>query len=207
MDCVLVEDNPNAMNTSVWHCYAKWEAGALNWYTSSGSPLTLPIDPDNCTRIYTGAPLSSIWQDMVIGPDGHPWVTIARYNSTTSSDYLFTRGTGSAWTTPTVIASGGHPLYQPEWAYCAGASFDPYTPTRVYVGAGESASGPWNIDVMDTADNGATWTKVRDLTSDTGSIANARPIRIEGYGPARVTWWRGTYTTYTNYSTALRAAA
>lgn len=208
IDFLVVEDGPDVFQSSVYHGYAKWEAGALNWYTSNGSPLSLPINPQSCTKIYDGATTPAIWQDMVIDASGHPRVTFATFPSTTESRYFFSRWTGSAWTTPTLICSGGHPLYPAEWDYCGGVSFDGYTPNRVYVSVGASSTGPWEIQTYDTTDNGATWAKVRDVTSASGTgFTNARPIRVEGQGPFRAAYFAGTYTSFTSFSTQLRAFA
>jgi len=60
-----------------------------------------------------------------------------------------------------------------------------------------------------TSDNGATWAKSRDIT--TGGSANnplkARPIGVkDSDGRVRVVWWQGTYTSFVNYSTSMRAS-
>lgn len=200
IDFLVVEDGPDVYNASVYHGYAKWESGALNWYNSAGSSLSLPIDPTACTRIYDGSTVPAIWQDMIIGPDGHPRVLFARFVSTTDSRYMFSRWTGSAWTTPVEVCAGGHPLYATEWDYCAGVAFDGYDSNRVYPSVGLSSSGPWEMQTYDSGDNGATWAKVRDITTGSASnVANARPIRVEGLGPARFGYFSGRYTSYTDY--------
>jgi hypothetical protein len=204
IDLFLSTHHPNEGAASLYHCYMQLDAGVEKFYQSDGTLIGTSTEPENGTLIYDGATLDGWCYDITYGADGRPRVLFTKYESTTDHRYMFSRWTGSVWTTPAQIVSGGSYLYAAEANYSGGMCFDGANPDRVY--ASVQASGQWEIQDWRTTDSGATWNKWRDITSGS-SVKNCRPWSPRGHdGALSVLWWRGTYTSYTNYSTAIWGA-
>lgn len=208
IDFYVTDDHPDLSASSLYHCYAQWVSGALSFFDSAGTPLTLPITiSTDCTQIYDGASTRAWNWDMVFGGDGHPRVVFQRTVSLSPADhrYMFARWTGSAWTTAVEIAAGGGYLYSGEPHYAGGIAFDRIDPNIVYLSRDTVSTGTFEIEQWSTDDNGATWSKDADITSGSpAGTKNARPYSpIDADSNARLLYWRGTYTSFTNYDTAL----
>lgn len=129
--------------------------------------------------------------------------------------YYYARWTGAAWQ-KRFIAHAGRPLYVAEDDYAGGICVDPQNPNVIYISS--NAQNPFNLaDTTNiplransryelwrgiTSDGGLTftWTQItNNSTSD-----NLRPyIPRRNGGEESVIWFRGTYTTYENYSTSI----
>ena len=204
IDFIVTTGHPNESASSVYHAYMQLDAGVEKFYKSDGTLIGTSMGPSDGTTVYDGSTVDGWVWDITYGADGHPRVLFARYPTTSDHRYMFARWTGSAWTTPVEIVAGGTYLYAAEANYSAGMCFDGNDPTRVYVSA--QVSGQWEIQEWRTTDNGATWAKHRDITSGS-AVKNCRPWSPRGHdGKIAVLWWRGTYTSYTNYSTAIWGA-
>lgn len=205
VDMVVTTGHPNEAATSIYHAYMEPSGGSLQFYESDGTLIGASMAPADGTLIYDGSSVDGWVWDITYGADGHPWVLFARYPSTTDHRYMFSRWTGSAWTTPVEICAAGTYLYAAEAYYSGGLCFDGNDPTRVFVSVQDGSA--WEVQEYRTDDDGATWSKYRDITSGSGSVKNCRPWSPRGHdNKLAVLWWRGTYTTYTNYSTAIWGA-
>jgi hypothetical protein len=205
IDFIISTSHPNEGASSLYHCYLLVTAGGVEtFYKSDGTVIGSSVEPESGTLVYDGSTLDGWQWDITYGSDGKPRVLFSKYVSTTDHRYMFSRWTGSAWTTPVEIVAGGSYLYAVEAYYSGGMCFDGADPDRVY--ASVQVSGQWEIQEYRTTDDGATWSKVRDITQGS-SVKNCRPWSPRGHdGKLKVLWWRGTYTTFTNYSTAIWGA-
>ncbi|MCH7227082.1 putative Ig domain-containing protein [Haloferula sp. A504] len=159
--------------------------------------------------------------DICYGADGHPVCAFqVQVDNVTGSGwnhdriyYYYARWTGTEWQRR-FVAHGGRGLYSSEDDYGGGMAIDPDNPNVIYIST--NAADPFNLGDLNnvplatddryeiwqgtTTDGGLTfsWQPVTvGSTSD-----NLRPIVPENHGYDRsVVWFRGTYTSYTNYDT------
>jgi hypothetical protein len=127
--------------------------------------------------------------------------------------YYYARWTGTGWQ-KRFIAHGGRGIYASEDDYGGGMSLDPEDPRIVYIAS--NAANPFDLSSITqvqlrtseryeiwrgfTADGGLTfsWTQI----TENSAFDNFRPIVPEGHHRiGHLLWFRGTYTTFTNYST------
>lgn len=202
IDRVTTNCHPNENAASIYHFYGKLDgSNVMQYYTSDGTLIGTSLTPSNATQIYDGTTNDAWVWDIAYGADGHPRVLFVKYVTTSDHRYMYSRWTGSAWTTPVEITTGGGYLYLAEAYYSRGLCFDAIDPDHVYLSRPESGVG--ELQEWHTTDNGATWNKIRDITTGTAAgTINARPYsprnRADELG---VLWWSGTYTSYTSYST------
>lgn len=202
--------HPNeATFITIRHFYADMTAGALVWKASDGTGISTPFDIADTTRADDGGDLKRWVSDVGVGSDGHPRILWMRYpnNDGTAIEYWHSRWTGSAWTAHKITDDGAG-LYVGEDYYHGGLRFHQGDVTRVYLSA--PVSGVRQVQEWRTADNGATWAPHRAITSggSAGSPLKFRPVGVHG-GDGRINllWLEGAYTSFTNYSTAIKAAA
>lgn len=202
--------HPVQGQSSLYHFYLQIsEAGALTAHASDGTDITadMPLVPADITQVYDGSSVKAWVADCAVGADGHPRVLWMRYpgNNGSAIEYWHARWTGSAWTS-NKITDDGAGLYSPEVYYPGGLSFDSLDATKVYLSA--PVSSKRQIQEWRTADDGATWAKHRDITTDSASGQRLRPFSpMDHDSRLSVIWFEGTYTTFTSYSTALWGAA
>lgn len=208
IDFFFTNSHPNEGASSVYHCYMRLDAGVEKFYKSDGVEITtVPVRPENATLIYDGSSVDSWVWDITYGADGHPRVLFARFPVTTDHRYMFSRWTGTAWTTPVEITAGGTYLYSAEVNYSGGICFDSQRPNVVYLSKQVGATTVWEVEEWITADNGATWTRHRNLTP-ASTEKNCRPYSPRNHdGQCAVVWWRGEYNTYVDYTTRIIGAA
>jgi hypothetical protein len=212
---VISDTHPVSGQSSIYHCYAEWHTGdgALRFYKSDGTRITVPLPfaPSDCTLVFDGSTQRAWTWDITTDASGNPRVLFTKYPSNNGSDIrmMFSRWSGSAWTAAVDIvgASVGTSLYGAEAYYTGGACFDGNDPAVVYL-AMEVTAGIYEMQKWRTSDAGATWSMVRALTSGTSSGQdNMRPVSPRNHhDKLAVVWMQGIYTTYTNWTTALRAA-
>lgn len=205
IDFLVTTGHPRDVASSIYHAYMQLDGTTEKFYSSNGTYLGTSFNPTAATQVYDGSSIDGWVWDIQYGPDGHPWVLFAKFQTTTDHRYMFARWTGSAWTTPVQICAAGSYLYLAEAWYSGGLCFDSADATRVFVSV--QVSGQWEIQEYATSDNGATWAKLRDIT--TGSaVKNCRPYSPRNRDDSlRVLWWRGSYSTYIDYDTALWGSA
>lgn len=194
----------NTGGSSLYHFYAEWDSGSstLKWYNSAGTEQTLPIDTSKATLVYDGSGGNDGWNHQIaIDGSGYPRVLFQKRVATTGTGdnrLMFSRWNGSAWTTPVEIAALGGYVYSGELSYTGVACFDGSDINTVYMGKQESSI--YEIQAWTTSDNGATWSKSRDITSGSATH-NLRPFSPLGH-PGRMAclWSAGSYTSYTSYT-------
>jgi hypothetical protein len=161
--------------------------------------------------------------DIHYGTDGNPVCafqvqvgTDATW-STSRIYYYYARWTGTGWQRR-FIAQGGRGLYAAESDYGGGMAIDPVHPNVVYIST--NAASPFALaDIQNvplsagsryeiwrgvTLDGGLTFTW--EPVTQNSDANNIRPIVPENHGYDRaVVWNRGTYNTYTSFSTKVVA--
>jgi len=190
IDFLATTDHPNIAQTSVYHFYAQWDPGssALKYYDSGGTELTLPVSEANATLIYDGSTNKGWIWDVVIDELGRPHALLQKIFSSSDHRLIYTRWNGSAWTTPVQVAAMGARITIMQDNFAPGGSFDGNDPYRVYAAVWVGAAV--ELQEFYSADNGATWSKVRDITSGSASgIKRLRPYSPRGHeGRAAVQW-------------------
>lgn len=175
---------------NLYHCYAIFNSsGVPTFYKTNGMLIgsTVARVSDDCTLVYEGASGGPAFPwDIEYGSDGHPRVVFARLNSSDDHRHMFGRWTGSAWVISEIGPSGPR-LYSTEQWSNPGISFDPRNPNRVvrslWVGAAAECQ------LWQTNDDGATWAKVRDITSgsapghhNVGAVRAINPSSAVSFG-------------------------
>lgn len=207
----VTDKHPVQGQSSLYHFYIECQVGGtLKYYTSAGVEITagLPFAPANCTQVYDGTTTKSWVSDCTIDGSGYPRILYMVYpgNDGSAIEYWHARWNGSAWSSAK-ICNDGAGLYAPEVYYHGGMCFDSMDPTKVYLSAPET--GVRQIQEWRTTDSGATWAKFRSITSGgtAGTPLKGRPYSPRNHGSeVALMWWEGTYTTFTNYNTAVKAA-
>lgn len=197
----ILSDHPFYEATSIWHMY--YEGGS--WYQTDGTEITAsqPFDVTDATLVYDGTTDRAwMWDVALDGSD--PVVAYVVYEDpypTGAWHYEYAKWNGSAWVTHEVSDAGAS-IYEPPTGgndYAGGIAIDHQDANRVWYS--KQADGTHNIFEAVTADDGATWFETQ-LTFDTDpdTSKNSRPTAVVGHnGELAVIWWRGRYTTYTDW--------
>ena len=190
-------------DSSLYHFYCEWVAGALVWYNSAGTSQTLPMDTSKATLVYSGAGALDGWNHQIaIDGSGYPRVLFQKTVSLTGTGdirLMFARWNGSAWTTPVEVTALGGYVYAGEVTYTGCSCFDGVDIDKIYIG--KEVSSRYEIQEWITTDTGATWTKSRDITTGSASgTQNLRPYSPKNHnGKLACLWGSGTYTSFTNF--------
>lgn len=208
IDFFFTNCHPNEGAASLYHCYMKLVAGVETFYKSDGTLInnTGSITPAMATLIYDGTTVEAWTWEINYGSDGNPRVLFVRYPTTSDQRLCFSRWTGTSWTAAVEIAVGGAYLYAAEANYSGGLCFDSLDTNIVFLST--PVSGVREIQEWMTTDNGATWSKRRDITTGTSAgVINARPYSPRNRSPKlAVLYWTGTYSTFNSYNTDLVGA-
>lgn len=195
--------------------------GPLN--TTSGTAGA--FNPQSFTKIFangfdaaTNGTFQASWgNDLKLDANGNPYTVFStRFNGVTTADklrYYYARFDGTSWTTR-FLAYAGKPLYSAENDYAGLVTADPSAANIVYLSTNvDPATGTALISNGDskqhyelfkgtTNDNGQTWDWLA-LTSNS-TVDNLRPVATAiSASQTSLIWMRGSYTSYTNYSTNL----
>jgi hypothetical protein len=177
---------------SVYHGYL--EGGS--WKKSDGTAAgSLPLDETDLTLVESGAAGGSRHiASLAIDPElGTPIVVYKRFPTATSADYWWSRWTGSAWSTPSLVADDGHFAVN----YQSGdVTIDQGNPFIVY--ASRDVAGTMQLFRYHTRDRGATWEEVQ-LTDGADDVIF--PLSPHNRGAALpMLAMRGSWTNATTYS-------
>ncbi len=205
--------------TSVYHGYI--EGGLL--HQSDGTPLApigAPLVPADFTPIAQGHPQLRYWlADLELDASGHPVAVLTRTDTATgySHSYVHARFDGSSWQVGE-LAYAGSSLYDGERYYTGLAAVDPASTDRVVVSTDvdpatgdplvSSADGQqhWELFEATTADDWVSWSWQALTTNST--FDNLRPIIPRGVVDGRImVWFRGSYSSFSVYSTEVVAWA
>lgn len=193
----------DAGNCNLYHFYAQHDGSTLKFYNSAGVEQTLPLDTTKATLVYDASSGEDGWNHQIaIGADGFPRVLFQKRVSTTGTGdmrLMFARWNGTSWTTPVEITALGGYVYAGEASYTGNSCFDGADTNIVYLG--KQVAGVYEIQKWATSDNGSTWSKVEDITTNSSaSVQNLRPFSPLGHnGTLACLWCGGRYTSYTNY--------
>jgi hypothetical protein len=193
IDYVVTDIAPSVGVNKLYHFYQDTSLGQL--YASDGTTITTPATPANATLIYSGA--EAMWPySMTYTADGRPVVACATQE--TGVQYREIRYvSGTTWDQHLIVATteGGFFGNQAQ-----GIAQEDGNPDRVFLGR-DVAAGDFEIFEYVSADDGDTWTQLKQVT--TGSAPDFP------YGPAGVKdfaadlaflWLTGTYTDFDDYS-------
>jgi len=164
------------------------------------------------TEITTVADLSNNVKlyDLITDSNGDAYIAFTEHVATGSGggdgDYRarWAKWDGSQWTVGSEITAMGGSLPETHY-YEGGLSLDSQDPTTVYVSV-ETSNRNYQIQEWTTSDDGASWSKVRDVSPSgptvTSPTKRGRPISPRGHqDDLRVLWWEGRYDFYTDYKT------
>ena len=204
IDFFATNTHPVLGATSLYHFYCAWDSGSstLKWYNSAGTEQTLPMTEAKATLIYDGTTNSGWNHQIAIDGSGNPRVLFQKTVGTSPYDHrlMFSRWNGSAWTTPVEILTLGPGVYNPENYYTGNSCFDGNDTDKIYVGVHNGTT--WEMQEWTTSDNGATWSKSRDITTGSAStLLNRNPYSPIGHdGHFACLWCSGSYSSFTSYN-------
>jgi hypothetical protein len=198
IDIVCNSGNPVEIlsgECSLYHLY--YDAGS--WKKSDGTVITNPPfdTATELTRIWDGSTIKA-WSWDIRNYDGVPIIVYAVFPSLTDHRYRYARWTGSSWDDHEICDAGGtiYPSAGSQDYYSGGVCLDPDNKNRIF--CSRKIGSVHQIFKGVTSDDGATWT----LTQLTSSASKCfRPQKLGGTNT--ITYVTGTYTSYTNYSTAI----
>lgn len=205
IDFFVSEGNPAEWSVSTRHFYAKWTGSQMEYHTSSGSSLVLPIHPSYATQVKASASLGTFEMSATYGSDGHPRVLMVEFVSASLSQYWFSRWNGSVWTTPVMVGLP-HPTMTGQSLNPPGACFDANNPDVIYMSVPGTNDGAFGIKEYVTKNNGYTWLPTRQMTGVPGVGVNyVRPMKVlKSDGRLACLFWTGAYPSYDNFNTAIR---
>jgi autotransporter-associated beta strand protein len=127
--------------------------------------------------------------------------------------YYYATWTGTNWQ-KRFIAQAGRPLYNGQPDYGGGMCLDPQDPTTIYIST--DAASPFDLTTTTNVPLGNNYQIWKGTTTDGGLTFTWRPItgnstidNLRPYIPRRfggepcVLWFRGTYISYTSFSTSI----
>ena len=159
--------------------------------------------------------------DMAYQTNGYPacvfQVKVDAVTGTSWSDarvyYYYARWTGTNWQ-KRFIAQAGRPLYNGQPDYGGGIALDPQDVNTIYIAT--DAASPFDLTTTTNVPLGGHYEIWKGVTSDGGltfawqavttnsTVDNLRPYVPRRFGGEPcVLWFRGTYTSYTSFSTAI----
>ncbi len=152
-----------------------------------------------------GAPFC-VFQVKVDNVTGTSWSDARIY-------YYYARWTGTNWQKQ-FIAQAGRPLYNGQPDYGGGMCLDPQDPNTIYIST--DAANPFDLTTTTDVPLGSHYQIWKGVTADGGLTFSWQPItgdstvdNLRPYIPRRfggepcVLWFRGTYTSYTSFNTAI----
>lgn len=160
--------------------YVETDNGGQSWQTVDGRKLTLPltkVDNDALVHDYESEGLNVYLKDLRFDENDHPvllYITSKGYQSGPRNDprtWTVARWTGSKWLISPITTSDNNYDFGELWMISE-------NDWRV-IGPTETGPQPYNpggeIEMWQSVDQGATWTKQREMTS--GSEMNHTYVR------------------------------
>jgi hypothetical protein len=205
----MTNGHPVEGQTSLGHFYGQLDGSSvMRWYRTDGTEITasLPFTFADITQVYDGSAVRCWVSDCAIGADGHPRILWMRYpgNNGSQIEYWHSRWTSSIWVSHKITDDGAG-LYAGEQYYHGGLCFDRMDSSKVALSA--PISGVRQIQEWSTSDSGATWSKLRDITTGgtAGNPLKFRPFGVENHdGGVRFIHAEGDYDTFVSYLTSQR---
>jgi len=217
VDLITTERHPRDYDNSIYHGYV--EGGRLldSFGKVVDSNILDPngVPPSRLSLVFQAGTRSNnvamhrAWTiDIALDKNERPRVLFqARANNSASDHRLFyARWTGSAWVWFEVCRMGAG-LYSSEGDYTGLAALHPDDDDVIYVSTAidpRNNAGLAHHEIFQgvTSDGGKTWTFTP--ITERSTVDNLRPI-VPAWGPGRTAllWFRGLYTTYRDFDTAV----
>jgi hypothetical protein len=128
-------------------------------------------------------------------------------NSPTNAEYHLYKNTGGAWTRQNLFTPAfTFPLYAGQPNYTGGMCFDQGNWDKLFIALPSGVSNGINMTEWYVNPVTGAKRKLADIAFNSqANMYNCRPQAPINWtsGHPRVTWWRGRYTTYLNYDTAV----
>jgi hypothetical protein len=205
LDFAVTTGQPNEATNSLYHFYMTVDAGGTRTFLKSDATditSSIPFDMSELTLVYDGSTDECWVWDICNNSEGLRIAYVVFTNTNQDHEYFIATYSGGSWTSESVCDGGttatADYLYATEANYSGGICLDPNDADQAYVSR-EYGSGDFRVERW--AKSG-TWAKAADISGNTSSV-NARPTATIGLSPTQVYYWRGTYTSFTSYSTAL----
>lgn len=196
--------HPDQGPSSVYHMVMRLDvSGAEKFYKSDDLLITAnPITPADATKVYDGSTYNSwVWDILV--KDGVRHVLFSKFVSSTDHRYMYAKCVSGVWTTPVEVAAAGRWLYFGQPFYSGGICFDRADPSRAFGSIKIAGVEQWTLSELSTTDGGASWSKLRDITSTVD--LNCRPTSpVNASRALRALFWSGAYSTYTSFATKIK---
>ncbi|MDQ3439484.1 MAG: BNR repeat-containing protein [Planctomycetota bacterium] len=214
---ITSEGHPRNVNNSLYAGY--FAAGNIYQMNGTlvgpaGNTLATAQSLTNLTPVFaaqaeTAGNRTRAWTtDLAVDASGNPYgVFTTRVNPGTNDHrFHYAKWTGTAWAV-NELAQAGPGLYIGEDDYTGLVAMDPNDANTLYMSTSidpttSAALGNHEIYKGVTGNNGASWTWTAITRNST--VDNLRPIMPKSSdGTRALMWFRGDYTTYTNYSTSV----
>jgi len=174
--------------TNVWYAYSP--DGGTTWKKRDGTVITLPLTAANSDLVFDSGTDHVRVHNIVTDAAGNPYIAFA-HKADPNNEYRYAKWTGSEWLTYHITTST-------VWYgttvnfYTAGAAIDDRDPRRVWLCKDRT---PFQLDLWETDDDGATWSLVETITAGTGTNNSFRVMRVTNYhNDLPVVWCVGEYT-------------
>jgi len=159
--------------------YAKSTDGMSTFEKADGTAITLPITTTNGDLVHTttGTHWEFLW-DITTDSSGNPHLISldsATVGDTNNDVSVFHHYYDSGWTTDTVMSTASKKVGTYDF-YC-GAVFEDGNPDKVYVSAGDGASGK---GMMQIYEKDGTWSKTSDISTDSPGDS-FRPMSVHNF--------------------------
>lgn len=186
----------------IMFCY--YDGGSF--YKADGTLITneagLPMAAADLDLVYDteggGNHQSWIW-DIALDGSENPIIVFAVFVTNIDHRYRYAIWSGAAWNDYEIVSAGTN-LYAGQPHYSGGISLDHDDINTVFLS--KEVAGKWQIKEYNTVDDGANWSFVKNLSS--AETKNCRPVVIRNHtSDFKVLWWRGRYTSYSDYKTSL----
>ena len=214
---ITSDGHPRNVNNSIWAGY--FAAGSIYRMDgalvgAAGNTLATAQSLTNLTPVFTAQPETAgnrtrAWTtDLSIDASGNPYgVFTTRVNPGTNDHrFYYAKWTGTSWAV-NELAKAGPGLYAGEDDYTGLVAVDPNDANTLYMSTSidpttDAALAKHEIYKGVTSNNGASWTWSAITRNST--VDNLRPIMPKSAdGTRALMWFRGDYTTYTDYSTSV----
>lgn len=211
IDFFFTNGHPRKTDNNLYHMYFK--GGSL--YQTDGklimSEAELPITVDQVDKFYTfgdKSPTARPWTSSFnYSNEGHPVVTYSLQEDKSTIDYYYAywNDTDQTWEHH-YIADAGDALYDAERDYTGLVALNPHNTNEIFMSSNVNPISNKSTPHYEmyrglTSDMGETWCWTV-MTSDS-KADNIRPFVPKGEKNANhvVLWLKGTYNTYTDFST------
>ena len=214
---ISTEEHPRDFANSVYHGYV--QDGKL--YNSDGTVIdnnlfdSSALSPTALTPIFkngsssNGTTMNRAWTiSLETDNTGNPAGIFSTRANDSSSDHRFfySRFDGDKWHVNEFAKAGGF-LYAAENDYTGLASIDPNNPNMVVVSSridprSETTTSRYELYKGVTSDFGESWSW--SAITENSTVDNLRPLIPEWNGQnTALTWMRGTYSAYTDWTTEI----